>query len=54
METGKKCGGYVHLSMSIKKVVRDKVRGQGCSVCAKALKTSFPEQAIFYYMASGN
>lgn len=26
------------------------VRGQGCPICAKKLQTSFPEQAIFYYL----
>ena len=33
--------------------LRDKGRGKGCSVCARALKTSFPEQAIFYYIKKG-
>ena len=33
--------------------LRDSGRGVGCSVCARALKTSFPEQAVFYYVKKG-
>lgn len=29
---------------------RDRARGSGCPICAAALKTSFPEQAIYYYI----
>ena len=29
---------------------RDRSRGLGCPKCAAALKTSFPEQAIYYYI----
>lgn len=30
--------------------VRQRLQGQGCPVCAKQSQTSFPEQAIFYYV----
>ena len=30
--------------------VKTRVHAQGCPICSKALKTSFPEQAIFYYI----
>ena len=32
------------------KISNRTVRNQGCSICAKRLQTSFPEQAIFYYV----
>jgi rubrerythrin len=35
---------------SWKAIVNDRTRGKGCPKCAKRSKTSFPEQAIFYYL----
>lgn len=34
---------------SWKSTINDRTRGRGCPNCAKRSKTSFPEQAIFYY-----
>ena len=30
--------------------VESRIRGNGCPICSKELKTSFPEQAIFFYI----
>lgn len=30
--------------------VKERKRGQGCPICAKQSQTSFPEQAIYYYI----
>lgn len=32
-----------------KKAIYRRTRGEGCSVCTRALKTSFPEQCFYYY-----
>lgn len=32
-------------------VINSRVRGNGCPICAGELSTSFPEQAIFYYIS---
>lgn len=33
-----------------KKKVLERSKGAGCTECAKALKTSFPEQAVYFYI----
>ena len=30
--------------------VNSRIRGNGCPLCSKELKTSFPEQAVYYYV----
>lgn len=33
-----------------RKTIQERTQGKGCPVCSKSLKTSFPEQAVFYYI----
>lgn len=33
-----------------KTTIKDRVRGTGCPFCTKYTRTSFPEQAVFYYV----
>lgn len=32
------------------KPIHERIRGKGCPVCSRSLKTSFPEQAVYYYI----
>ncbi len=48
--SGKKVWWICNNNHEYQASARDRVKGIGCSKCAAALKTSFPEQAVYYYI----
>lgn len=48
--SGRKVWWLCSNNHSYEKVVRDRSKGAGCPICTAALKTSFPEQAVFFYI----
>ena len=48
--TGKKYWWICQKGHEWEATVSSRVRGNGCGQCSKEMKTSFPEQAIFYYI----
>ena len=48
--SGKKVWWKCEYQHEYHKEIKARVNSKGCPICMKALKTSFPEQAIYYYI----
>ncbi len=48
--SGKKVWWKCQFDHSYQATVYNRVNGEGCPICSGRLRTSFPEQAIFYYV----
>lgn len=48
--SGKKVWWVCRFGHSFEGAVYNRVNGEGCPICSSRLRTSFPEQAVFYYV----
>ena len=48
--SGKKAWWLCRFGHSFEASINNRVKGEGCPICLSRLRTSFPEQAVFYYV----
>ena len=48
--SGRKVGWVCPNKHHYKSVICNRTKNRGCPICARSLRTSFPEQSIFYYV----